>query len=250
MAFNPTTKSFIEVNGIQPGMHILDVGSGSGRMTHYLANQVGLQGSVLSIDNSPEQLARAQGYCQRQGDKNVSFKQLSVYYLDSIGETFDLIYCRFVLHHLHSPRLAIQLLYQVLTKGGIYIAEEGIVSAAFSYPPSNAWHYSREKIRSPDEEKDESGRDGDFGMKLFYWMKKSGFLIKDTKLIQPILTTHAQKKKLLDEHDAYKKTALQQGKSAAEWETERQELLRLANDESTIIGFYQSCQVSGIKIGS
>ena len=79
MVFNPTTKSFIEVNGIQPGMRLLDVGSGSGLMTHYLASQVGAQGSVLSIDNSPEQLAHAQRYCQQHGDKNVKFKQLSIY---------------------------------------------------------------------------------------------------------------------------------------------------------------------------
>jgi len=51
MAFNPTTKSFIEANGIQKGMRVLDVGSGSGIMTHYLARKVGQKGHVLSIDN-------------------------------------------------------------------------------------------------------------------------------------------------------------------------------------------------------
>ena len=44
-----------------------------------------------------------------------------------------------------------------------------------------------------------------------------------------------------------KKTALLQGKSEAEWERERQELIRLAKDDFSIVGFYQSCQVCGVK---
>jgi len=172
---------------------------------------------------------------------------LTIYDLDSLNETFDLIYCRFVLHHLHSPRLAIRLFYQVLNKGGIYIAEEGIVSAAFAYPPSTAWQGSRGAILPPEEDIDGINRDGEFGMKLYYWMKKSDFTNKDTKLIQPVLTTHEQKNKLLEGHDALKKTSLLQGKSEVAWEAERQELIRLAHDEFSIVGFYGSCQVCGVK---
>ena len=65
MAFNPTTQSFINVNGIHAGMRVLDVGSGSGVMTHYLAKMVGQEGHVLSIDNSLEQLQRVEHHCQQ-----------------------------------------------------------------------------------------------------------------------------------------------------------------------------------------
>ena len=128
------------------------------------------------------------------------------------------------------------LFYKALNQGGIYIAEEGIVSAAFSYPPSKAWQGNREII-PPQEERDGVNRDGEFGMKLFYWMKKSNFTIKDIKLIQPVITTTDQKMKLLDGHDAYKTTALLQGKSEAEWMEERQALLCLADDDFTLVGF-------------
>jgi SAM-dependent methyltransferase len=247
LTFNPTTKAFIENNDIEPGMRVLDVGSGSGVMTHYLAKLVGPNGQVLSIDNSQEQLQRAERYCQQQGENNITFRHLSVYELASLKETFDVIYCRFVLHHVHRPRLAIQLFYQHLHQGGIYIAEEGIVSSAFSYPPSNAWRQSRGTIAMPDEEEDGVARDGEFGMKLYYWMKKTGFNINDIKLIQPVLSTKAEKVKLLEGHDAYKNTALLHGKSEQAWQDERNELIQLAQDECSIIGFYQSCQVCGIK---
>lgn len=247
LSFNPSTQAFIERNGIKPGMRVLDVGSGSGLMTHYLAQQVGQHGQILSIDISDAQLARAKRYCEQQGDKNILFKELSVYDLDKSHGTFDLIYCRFVLHHLHSPREAIGLFYQHLNKGGFYMAEEGIISAAFSYPPSQAWHYNRQEIPHPDDEIDGVQRDGEFGMKLVYWMKKNRFNIKDVKLIQPLLTTEHSKKLLLAGHDAYKNTALAQGQTEADWEAQRQELKRLAEDEFTIVGFYQSCQVCGVK---
>lgn len=157
--------------------------------------------------------------------------------LDVGSGSGDLVYCRFVLHHLYSPRQAIRLFYQVLNKGGIYIGEEGIVSAAFSYPSSYAWQFERGNIAVPDEEEG-SARDGDFGMKLYYWMKKVEFNIKDIKLIQPILYTAEQKTKLIAGHDAYKKTALAQGKTEAEWEEERKELQAIAADDLTLIGFY------------
>jgi ubiquinone/menaquinone biosynthesis C-methylase UbiE len=247
LAFNPTSETFVINAGIQPGMKVLDVGSGSGIMTHFLAQQVGRNGHVLSIDNSPKQLARAMRYCEQQRDSNITFKALSVYDLGTLGEQFDLIYCRFVLHHLHKPKHTIALFYQALNKGGIYIGEEGIISAAFSYPPSIAWQHQRETVKQAEEEKEGINRDGDFGMKLYFWMKKAGFMIKNANLVQPVLITYEQKKKLLDGHYAFKKTALLQGKQEEEWEMEKQELIRLAKDDNAIVGFYQSCQVCGVK---
>ncbi|KTC86454.1 class I SAM-dependent methyltransferase [Legionella brunensis] len=247
VSFNPTTQNFIKKNGIKPGMRVLDIGSGSGVMTHFLAQQVGEDGHILSIDISPEQLNRAQRYCEHHNDKNVSFKVLSAYDLDKLQDIFDLIYCRFVLHHLHSPKLAINLFYNCLQKGGVYMAEEGIISAAFSYPTSKAWQYNRQQMPKPEEEKNGIGRDGDFGMKLIYWMKKTGFDIKDASLVQPLLLTSQSKHMLLDGHYAFKKTAIAQGLSEAEWEQQTQELKRLAKDEFSVVGFYQSCQVWGTK---
>ena len=65
--------------------------------------------------------------------------------------------------------------------------------------------------------------------------------------MQPVFITKAQKKNLLGGYDAYKKTALLQGKSESDWLAERQELIRLINDDFELIGFSQSCQVCGIK---
>jgi SAM-dependent methyltransferase len=245
--FNPTTETFLIQNGIKPGMRVLDVGSGSGFMTHFLAQQVGNQGHVHSIDLSPEQLARAKRYCDKQGDTNITFQQLSAYDLDTLQESFDMVYCRFVLHHLHSPRKAIALFYHCLRDGGLYVGEEGIISAAFSYPPTPAWVYNREIASLPENENDGVDRDGDFGMKLAYWMKKSGFDIGNANLVQPLLHTKSQKKMLMEGHYAYKNTALADGMDEKKWLAQTVALNQLVEDDFSIVGFYQSCQVCGIK---
>ena len=44
-----------------------------------------------------------------------------------------------------------------------------------------------------------------------------------------------------------KQSALENGLSEKEWEGKMQQLEHLIEDESAIVGFYQSVQVSGIK---
>lgn len=247
-AFNQTTKSFIAKNVNQPGMKILDVGCGSGKITAWLATVLCPTGTVTSIDNSAEQLKYAKRRIESQGINNVNFRLLSAYNINDLKEKFDMMYCRFVLHHLHSPRMAIQRYFDVLNDNGIYIAEEGIISSAFSYPCTYAWQQHRPDPKIVNLEKDDQGRDGDFGMKLFYNMKKIGFKITDIKLVQPLFSTQKEKTALLKNREIFKQTALKQGVTEQEWNDETKALQLFADDEFSIAGFYQSCQVAGKKI--
>lgn len=247
LSFNRTTQSFIESVGIKPGMNILDIGCGSGVMTSWLAKKVGNSGSITSIDNSEEQLNHAHRRIKSEGINNVDFRLLSAYDVETLGKKFDLLYCRFVLHHLHSPRKAINCFFNVLEKGGVYFAEEGIVSSAFSYPHCPAWQNNRPSPNIVETERDGDGRDGDFGMKLFYNMKIIGFEVAKVSLVQPILTTRKEKEYLVKNRDVFKKTALEQGLTEKEWDDETRSLQELVADDLSIAGFYQSCQVAGIK---
>ncbi len=98
-----------------------------------------------------------------------------------------------------------------------------------------------------EEEVDGVGRDGDFGMKLHYNMKRSGFDILDCQLVQPMLWRQEDKQLFLAGHIAFKKTALSQGMSEQTWQEKFQELERCIQDEGQILAFYQSCQVAGAR---
>ena len=247
VSFNPTTQAFILAAGLKPGMKVLDVGCGSGVMTSWFAKQVGPSGHVTAIDNSESQLNFAFRRLQKENITNVETKILSVYDIAQLKQSFDLIYCRFVLHHVFHPRNTIKLFYDNLDPNGIYIGEEGIISAAFAYPASFAWQGYLPDLKNPNDEQDGLGRDGDFGMKLFYYAKAAGFDIIDCRIVQPVLWKKQQKQELLKNLDAYKKTDLAHGTTESEWQRKYDETKRMINDDSQMIAFYGSCQIAARK---
>ena len=245
-SFNSTTQDFILKSGLISGMNVLDVGCGAGVMTTWLAKQVGPKGTVTAIDNSEQQLNVTINRLKKENLSNVKTMVMSAYDIAQLTEKFDLIYCRFVLHHLHSPRKTLKLFFENIKPQGIYIGEEGIISAAFAYPPTFAWQGYIPNLKRTEEE-DGGERDGDIGMKLLYLAKDVGFDILDSHLVQPIFWKKEQKKGLLDGLIAYKKTDLEHGTTEAEWQRKFDETVRIINDDNQMIAFYGSCQVAAVK---
>ncbi len=245
--YNKTTQEFMLNAGLKPGMTVLDIGCGAGVMTCWIAQQVGASGRVIAIENNENQLRAAEKYAEKLSIKNIDFKLCSAYDIENLNQQFDLVYCRFVLHHLHKPTDLIAKIYQALNVNGIYIAEEGIVNYAFSYPFSPAWGDESLKIPPPWTNVVENQRDGNIGLKMFNKMYKAGFKIIDTKIVHPLLTTKDEKKLMLMGRDEMKADYLSQGHTEEEWLADGRELEKLVNNDAQIIGFYASCQVGGVK---
>lgn len=244
--FNPNTQKHILAAGLKPGLRVLDIGCGRGAMSLWLANNVGSSGNVVAIDNNENQIKATIELTKNDKPKWLHFKVHSAYDIDTLNEPFDMIYCRFILHHVNHPTQIIQKIFDLLPKGGIFIAEEGIVSAAFTFPQSKAW--GKERTEQPFAHETEGhDRDGNFGMKLFHQMSTVGFQITDASLFQPLLYTKAQKSLMggtaLEE---YKHYALQR-MTLAEWEEQAAQMYQLIEDDSRCLGFYQSCLVVGRK---
>jgi SAM-dependent methyltransferase len=101
-------------------IRILDAGCGSGVSTEYLVH-LNPQAEVVGIDLSAGTLAVAQERCQRSGVADrVQFQQLSLFDVDQLPGSFDLINCVGVLHHTADPIQGIQALAQKLAPGGIF----------------------------------------------------------------------------------------------------------------------------------
>lgn len=245
--FNQTTQDFLMHAGLNVGMTILDIGCGSGVMTCWLAQQVGPKGRVIGIENNENQLKAAKRRAESLSLNHAEFHLCSAYEIDSLKQTFDLVYCRFVLHHLHHPSKVIAKVFQVLNPNGIFVSEEGIVSAAFSYPFSSAWGDDCIRLPPPWTDVEGEDRDGNVGIKMFNKMYKAGFKMIDTKIIHPVLTTHEEKKLLLLTREEQKGNYLSQGHSEADWDALGKALEKLIENEAQIVGFYGSCQVAGIK---
>jgi ubiquinone/menaquinone biosynthesis C-methylase UbiE len=93
--------------GLQRGMRVADLGCGVGMVTALLALLVGPDGPVVGIDQSAAQLAQAREQLNGSGS-NILFVEASATDTGLPRESFDLVYCRFLLLHLPQPERALR----------------------------------------------------------------------------------------------------------------------------------------------
>lgn len=186
-----TSQALLVHAGLQMGMSVLDVGCGTGEMSTWLAEKVGMQGKVDAIDISDAQIAMAK---QHHGTpKNLEYHTHDIFALDqNFSNQFDLIYCRLVLSHLTNPKTALQKLIHCLKPNGIIVCEEAAHDALFCYPRSNAFKQMFSLIQrllnhkgiKPGEE---------LGYRINFLFQELALSEIQTNLVQPILKTEEQK---------------------------------------------------------
>lgn len=95
------------------GKSVLDIGCNGG----FYAIEMKRRGAdrVLGIDSDPDYLAQARFAAATLGF-GIEFRQLSIYDIGALGETFDLVIFMGVLYHLRHPLLALDLIYENVAK--------------------------------------------------------------------------------------------------------------------------------------
>lgn len=175
--------------GISKGGTGLEIGCGSGEMTLELAELIGVEGALLAIDLSQDQLDHVQNLTNKH--KNIRFKQWDVNYLSDLNEQFDFIYCRMVLHYLKDAYSAILQMKNCLRPGGILICEEpSIFDSTFCSPPSKAYEQFTQWIRSCFTL---NKCDFEIAHCLEQECSAAGFKVKHHTLFQPLLRTAKEK---------------------------------------------------------
>jgi ubiquinone/menaquinone biosynthesis C-methylase UbiE len=116
-------------------MHVADFGCGVGTVTSLLVDLVGVEGHVVGIDASGDQLVQARDQLNGRG-ANTSFLEASATATGLPARLFDLVYCRFLLIHLCDPERALDEMRRVLKPNGILVCEDGDLTSAGSEPPS------------------------------------------------------------------------------------------------------------------
>jgi len=108
-------------------LHILDLGSGSGRDCYLLSALVGEQGSVLGVDMTDEQLHVANKYIDYHAKEfgyakpNVSFKKGYIEKLDELDlkdNSFDIIVSNCVINLSPDKKAVLNQAYRLLKPGG------------------------------------------------------------------------------------------------------------------------------------
>lgn len=188
--YNPYSQAFIKKCLQNQGGKALEIACGQGVMTCWLAELPGVQ-SVLGIDISPESIEKAKALSASLQLHNTEFRILSVYDLDLLKETFDIIYLRFVLIHLTNPLAALRAVYNKLNPNGLMICETAIHSHSFSTPSTTCYDQFIKLIKLLFSSQ---GKDADLGKQLYSLCLSLNFSIEDMNYSQPMLIDPADKK--------------------------------------------------------
>jgi SAM-dependent methyltransferase len=135
--YSPAGRRILLQAGLKPGMTVADFGCGVGATTCMLAEMVGPSGHVTGVDLSTSQLEQGRNLCKAQGITNATFVEASATASGLPRNSFDLVYCRFLLLHLVDPAAGLREMLDILKPGGVLVVEDGDLTSAGSVPASS-----------------------------------------------------------------------------------------------------------------
>nr|MBI3613448.1 methyltransferase domain-containing protein [Nitrospirota bacterium] len=114
----PASERLVELAGLGPGHHVLDVATGIGEPAVTAARKVGRTGKVVATDQAPLMLAIAKERAAELGLMNVEFHEVDAESLDFPEQSFDAVLSRWGLMFLPDLPQALTRLHRLLKKGG------------------------------------------------------------------------------------------------------------------------------------
>jgi len=177
---------------------VLDVGTGTGIVAQTIAPLVR---SVMAVDSSDDMLKIA----KERKIKNIDYLKIDAVNMELLFEnTYDRVFCRYILHHLLGNNIikCLKECYRILQEFGLLIVAEGV-------PPSDKTFKDFEEIFKLKEKRItfttnmlvEKLNEADFinvtfkemilkNMSIRNWLSKSGLEIEKQKVIFDIHKNH------------------------------------------------------------
>jgi cyclopropane fatty-acyl-phospholipid synthase-like methyltransferase len=128
---NIRANVIVEHLGLQPGMRVLDIGCGPGRLSIPIAQSVGLMGNVVAIDIQTKMLRRAEEKAREANLNNITFHHVKVGDGNFDLGQFDRAVLVSVLGEIPDRQTALQSFFAALKPGGILSVTEVILDPHF-----------------------------------------------------------------------------------------------------------------------
>jgi SAM-dependent methyltransferase len=94
---------------------LLDVAAGTGLAGRALAHQVN---AVIALDATPEMLEVGRRAAAAEGVSNIVFQRGDAASLPFLDSSFEIVVCRYALHHFPTPEVQLAQMARVLRAGG------------------------------------------------------------------------------------------------------------------------------------
>jgi len=121
------------------GKSVLDIGCNAGFYSVEMKRRGA--GRVLGIDSDDRYLEQARLVSDRSGFPDIQYRNLSVYDVAALGETFDLVVFMGVLYHLRHPLLALDLIREhVAGDMMLFQTMQQGTDAVLQVPPDHPFH--------------------------------------------------------------------------------------------------------------
>lgn len=114
---DPMHRALIERLGLRPGWRCLEIGCGNGSISQWLATKVGPKGHVTATDIDLR-------YIDNLRAPKLEVRQLDILKDQPKSAKYDLVTARAILHHVKSPKKAVQHMAALLKPGGILLSIE------------------------------------------------------------------------------------------------------------------------------
>jgi SAM-dependent methyltransferase len=131
----PATRTILGLAGIEPGMRVLDLGTGAGDVAFEVAGMVGRGGSVVGIDQSVTALKFAAHRAEQRGLTNVTFIHDDLHTVQ-IADEFDAVVGRLILLYTPDPAEVLRKYAALVRRGGVVAVMEYEMTAAGTLPPT------------------------------------------------------------------------------------------------------------------
>lgn len=146
---------------------VLDAGCGSGSMARLLAEQA-RDGKVVGLDANGDYLDYARARAADEGLTNLEFREGDIFALPFDDDTFDLVWCKYVLQWVNDPIHAVREFRRVTRPGGTVVLCHFDGFGITHHPVDEALQPLAERFFS-------SVVDPNVGPKCFGMLHQSGF---------------------------------------------------------------------------
>lgn len=227
------TVALLRRAGVAPGHRCLDVGCGGGEVSFDLADLVGPAGRVTGVDLDAVKLDLATRSAKERGLDNVDFVRQDITQWPA-AQQFDVVYSRFVLHHLPDPLAMVRTMWSMVAPGGRLIVEDADFDGNFSHPRCAAADlFTRLYIALLATR----GADATVGRKLYQYFVQAGVPAPELSLVSTVNATGDLKRLRLVTFGATADNMVAAGLiSAGEATAAIAALAEFVNDPTTIIG--------------
>lgn len=149
----PMNDPLLTCAAIEPGMHVLDVGCGSGSVTRRAAEWAGARGSVTGVDISEVLLDKARSTAVSAGSASVGYLHADAQTYSFAPASFDRVVSRMGVMFFADPTAAFANMLRAVRPGGSFSAvvwRRGEVNPWFGIPTEAAIRHLGPVDSDPD----------------------------------------------------------------------------------------------------